>query len=112
MRVHLNPAVVATAILFVLAGTGLVRADVIDGEWCDESGRHFTINGPEIVTPEGTKTMGSYSRHAFSYTSPAGDAASGTPIFMRLVNELTVHLRVGNDASTPLQVWTRCQPVS
>ena len=100
------------ALLFSAAGIGSVRADVIDGEWCDATGHHFTIRGPEIVTPAGTRTTGQYSRHAFSYSDPQGGAPEGSEIFMRLVNESTVHLRHGTDPSGPVQVWTRCQPVS
>jgi len=31
---------------------------------------------------------------------------------MRLMNEFTLHLQEGADPSAPVQVWTRCQPVS
>lgn len=106
---RLASAIGSAALLFV-ASTAIVRADVIDGEWCDDGGRHFTITGPQIVTPEGTKTTGNYSRHAFSYADPAGNG--GTTTFMRLMNEQTVHLRVGDDPGAPLQVWTRCKPIS
>ena len=102
----------AAALLVFAAGAGSARADVIDGEWCDDAGHHFTISGPQIVTPEGTRTTGQYSRHAFSYSDPQGGAADASEIFMRLINESTVHLRHGTDATGPFQVWTRCQPVS
>lgn len=102
----------AAATLMLVAGAHAVRADAIDGEWCDESGHHFVIKGPDIVTPQGTKTSGTYSRHAFSYAVPASDPSAGATIFMRLLNEETVHLRVGDDQAAPVQVWTRCKPIS
>lgn len=72
-----KPQVLAVATLVLGVGTGPLRADAIDGEWCDSNGQHFTIKGPEILTPEGTRTTGDYSRHAFSYRNPqtgAGDS--------------------------------------
>jgi hypothetical protein len=38
-----------------------------------------------IVTTEGRKTEGSYSRHAFSYTIPAPDPSAGAQVFMVLI---------------------------
>ncbi len=35
-------------------------ADVIDGDWCFPDGRRFSIRGPEILTPAGTRTTGNY----------------------------------------------------
>ncbi len=97
---------------FLLAGVCVARADAIDGDWCQEgSARHFTIKGPDIVTPGGVSLKGNYSRHAFTYTAPT-DTSSGTEIVMRLMNEFTLHLREGADPSTPVQVWKRCQPIS
>ena len=104
-------AVALGALLFV-AGTSAALADAIDGEWCNDKGRHFTIKGPDITTPAGTATTGDYSRHAFSYTTPPSDPPAGTSVFMRLLNEHTVNLRMGSDPSAPVEVWTRCNPVS
>ena len=75
---HTHSALAVAALLFLAAGIGSARADVIDGEWCDDMGHHFTISGPEIVTPEGTRTTGHYSRHAFSYADPLSSAPDGT----------------------------------
>lgn len=91
----------------IVASTGIGHADVIDGDWCFSDGRHFSIRGPEIVTPEGVRTTGAYSRHAFSYTTPGG----GEAVDLRLLNEYTLHRRHGTDAAAP-ETWTRCQPVS
>ncbi len=106
---RLRLRMVVAASLLLVSTAGAVRADVIDGEWCDDNGHHFSIKGPQIVTPEGTRTTGDYSRHAFSYTT---DALNGTQVFMRLINESTVHLRRGTDPSAAVQVWRRCEPIS
>ena len=103
---------VIPTLLVLLGSAGLARADAIDGDWCKEDGRHFTIKGSEITTPGGTVMAGTYSRHAFSYTTPASDIPSGVAILMTLANETTVRLREGTDPSAPVQIWTRCQPVS
>ena len=103
-------AVIAAGSIIGLIATA--RADVIDGTWCNGEGRHFTIKGPKIVTTEGTKTEGNYSRHAFSYTIPAPDPSAGVQVFMVLINEMTVRLRLGADASVPVETWKRCDVTS
>ena len=56
------------------------HADSIDGDWCDTQGHRLAIEGPQIVTPGGTKMEGDYDRHAFYYKVPAGEAQSGRDI--------------------------------
>jgi hypothetical protein len=96
----------------LISGIGAARADVIDGNWCNGAGRHFSIRGATIVTAEGTKTDGNYSRHAFSYTIPSPDPLAGAQVFMMLVNEQTVRLRIGVDPAAPTQTWNRCDVTS
>ncbi len=104
---------VSFAIGLLLVSVCVARADAIDGDWCqDGSARHFTIKGPDIVTPGGASLKGNYSRHAFTYTAPSSEIAGGMEIGMRLMNEFTLHLQEGADPSAPVQVWKRCQPVS
>lgn len=103
---------IAAAILALGLGlAGGARADVIDGDWC-QGLRHFSIKGPEIVTPAGTRLSGDYSRHFFTYVVPASEPQAGQLVAMTLVNENTVHLRIGADAAqaaeAPPQVWRRC----
>jgi len=93
--------------LTMLAGPAL--ADAIDGNWCHQDGRRFSIRGPEIVTPGGKHMEGNYGRHSFSYMAPAPEPGAGQNILMMLVNENTVHLRLGETASA-IEVWVRCQP--
>src|SRR6185295_640028 len=92
------------------AGTAL--ADAIDGNWCHPDGRRFTIRGPAIVTPGGASLQGNYERHYFSYPIPAAEPRAGETVFMTLMGEYLVHLRVGKDSANagPLEEWKRCAP--
>ena len=101
----------ALAALFggVLLG-GPARADVIDGDWCGDNGRHFSIAGQDIVTEGGQRTQGDYTRHSFHYTVPPSDPGAGQDIFMRLLNELTLSLSAG-PGGTP-EIWHRCKPTT
>lgn len=102
----LRLAIVLTAL--TLAAAGAARADVIDGAWCHEPTGRLTIDGPVIVTPSGSTTHGTYSRHYFSYVVPGGERNAGTTIEMRLLNEETMQMRAG--PGTPVQTWHRCSP--
>jgi hypothetical protein len=82
-------------------------ADAIDGDWCSAPDvKHMSIAGPNITTPDGTRTTGNYSRHAFSYVVPQGDTGAGSVVLMRLLNEEQVQVTVGN--GTP-EIWRRCE---
>lgn len=101
-------ATAATALLLTIAPA---RADAIDGSWCQPDGKHMRIEGPDIVTPMGTATKGNYDRHAFSYTVPAKDPGAGSTINMTLIDDDTLHSRVGAAPSyNPKEsdVWHRC----
>ena len=84
-----------------------VRADAIDGDWCNAAGKQMTIRGPEIVTPGGKQTRGDYTRHSFSYVVPAGEAGAGDTVSIILRNEFLAHARQGA-ADAPWQEWRRC----
>jgi hypothetical protein len=100
--------------VFVVAlGLGVIAspafADAIDGNWCHTDGRRFTIRGPEIVTPAGTRMEGNYSRHWFTYTAPPPEPGAGQTIFMALADENTVYLRRGEQTAAP-ETWVRGSP--
>lgn len=97
----------------VISGTLAIpaRADAIDGTWCAVDGRIMEIHGPAITTPGGIETIGSYSRHAFSYEIPAGEAGAGATVSMSLMSEDIVHLTVGDRPGEP-EVWQRCETTS
>jgi hypothetical protein len=92
--------------LALLLGMRAAHADVIDGSWCLDSGRRMSIDGPNIVTPAGTRTKGDYSRHYFQYVVPAGDPGAGETISMQLLNEETVRVHEGGADV----IWHRCGP--
>jgi hypothetical protein len=86
-------------------------ADKIDGTWCQPSGKHMAINGPDIVTPMGTRTKGAYDRHAFSYAVPAKEPDAGSTINMILIDEDTVLSRANASPGFgpgEADVWHRC----
>lgn len=95
-------AIGLTAGVAVLGLAQAARADAIDGNWCNNDGRRITINGPDVVIPNGTRMRGNYDRHHFSYTPPSGPEVS-----MTLQGEYAVTVREGNG---PTQIWRRCQP--
>jgi hypothetical protein len=85
-------------------------ADKIDGDWCSTTeASHFSIDGPGIITPAGTATIGDYRRHTFTYEVPAGDPGAGQIIDMRQLNEEEILVSV--DGGEPV-LWVRCQVVS
>ena len=100
--------VIAALGLSVFAGPAC--ADSIDGNWCHNDGRRFTIRGPEIVTPGGKQMEGNYSRHYFTYTVPAPEPGTGETVYMTLAGENTVYLRRGEPASGAQETWVRCSP--
>lgn len=114
-----TPFVRRLALVTVLAAATLpsaAHADSIDGEWCSAAGKHLSIKGDDIVTPGGNHTHGTYNRHAFTYAVPAGEPGAGWTVFMRLVNERTVHLTSApGTAPVPggaIETWLRCDVTS
>jgi hypothetical protein len=89
-------------------------ADAIDGHWCFTDGKRISIQGPAITTPAGSHIQGDYGRHFFSYVVPPADAGAGQTVSMALINDDTVHLRIGTgpaySSDGPVQVWHRCGP--
>jgi hypothetical protein len=91
----------------ILMGSATAHADSIDGNWCHDLGKRMTISGSTIVTPAGSRTIGNYGRHDFSYVVPVGDPGAGTKIEMVLMGELRVQVKEGN---APPVIWNRCGP--
>ena len=96
----------------LLCTSGAAFADAIDGNWCHPDGRRFTIRGPAITTPGGSQIQGDYDRHHFSYRIPSPEPRAGETVFMTLMGEYLVHLRIGADAASagPVEAWNRCGP--
>ena len=95
------------------AATHAALADVIDGHWCYTDGRRFSIRGPDIVTPAGSATKGSWTRHSFSYQVPPAESDAGQTVYMLLQDEDTVVLAVGTQPviadPSDVQIWHRCK---
>jgi len=83
-------------------------ADAIDGDWCDKSGRHLSIDGPNIKTPNGKVTTGNYDRHGFFYKPATGENANKT-VQMQLLSDDLMEMTLPNGAT---QNWRRCEVVS
>lgn len=88
-------------------GSGLAHADAIDGNWCSESGRRITIEGPSVTTPAGVQMQGAYGRHSFAFTMPAAESDAGAAVAMQLQGETRVQVIIGTAAP---QIWRRCPP--
>ena len=94
------------------AGASPAFADKIDGNWCAPDGRHFTIEGPSIVTEDGVHAEGRYTRHAFAYLIPEPSKSAGSEVSMLLLNENTVNRWVGDFSTAQIEVWKRCDVTS
>ena len=102
-------AIFASAALLAVLASGAAQADAIDGNWCSREGKSMSISGPDIVTPGGTRMKGDYDRHGFRYVVPAAERPSGAKVDMSLVDDDTLHVRVGTG---PVKTWRRCKPTS
>jgi hypothetical protein len=100
--------VLGLAAAAALLPAGRAWADAIDGDWCFTDGRHFSIRGPQIVTPGGKPMEGDYDRHGFSYIVPEGEMGAGAIVLMTLVDDDTIHLRQGAASMDPAEIWHRC----
>lgn len=109
----LSPLTLGSFALAIFLLPGVARADAIDGHWCHPKDGRMSISGPDIVTPGGTRMLGNYGRHSFSYVVPAAEPGAGSTIQMVQLNEETIHVARDATGETPPQVWHRCQaPVS
>lgn len=102
------PVLVAT--LAICAATA-VRADRIDGDWCDGEGRRIEIEGSTIKTPGGVTLKGDYGRHSFAYDAPAGETPAGRVEFTQSHDDL-MHERSASADPARLRPWKRCRNVS
>jgi hypothetical protein len=101
----------ALAALGYLATGEFARADAIDGDWCFQN-RRLSIEGPDLVTPGGKRMTGEYDRHAFQYVVPAGERGAGGKVFMVLIDDDTMMLKLGQQpmSTGEGETWRRCAP--
>ncbi len=99
---------------FLMAIAIPARADAIDGDWCSPEGKHLTIKGPEITTPDKITLRGNYRRHEFYYVEPEGGADAGTQVYLNLLNDEEMNFqRTSKDGKLDeLVIWRRCKVVS
>ncbi len=105
MTARMVAAFSSTLGIFAFLQASSAQADAIDGHWCHEDGRRLSIQGRSIATPGGRQMEGEYSRHAFSYAAPAGEAQAGQIIAMQLRSETLVEMQPG---AAPSEMWRRC----
>ena len=91
-----------------LGAAGPALADAIDGDWCSDDRKRMSIQGPAITTPGGQRITGDYSRHAFSYVVPNGEAGAGVTVNIQLLSEYHAQSRQGSDPA--IRDWRRCRP--
>lgn len=112
MRARISPLILGVAAMAgLLMSTAPALADRIDGDWCYKS-LSFTIDGPSIVTPGGTRMTGEYDRHGFRYVVPAGEADSGARIDMTQFNDTTIQVTTTPNTTAGAartEIWKRCQ---
>ncbi|HEX5079913.1 MAG TPA: hypothetical protein VFV80_12245 [Geminicoccaceae bacterium] len=107
MRSGTKTALAAGLSTAVLGLSGPALADQLDGDWCfPGDGRNLTIQGPSIITPNGSRTTGDYRRHTFTYVIPDGDPGAGAEIYIRQLNDLTMVLRQPDGTE---ETWKRCE---
>lgn len=86
---------------------------VIDGEWCSIDGiRTMTIDGPTIITHDGSRLTGDYAGHFFRYEVPDGRPGDRT-VAMILVDHDTLRLTNARNQWSALyaagEIWHRCE---
>ena len=98
---------VPVAMVIATAISAPAKADQIDGNWC-RGLKHLFIDGPDIVTPGGSKTQGDYDRHGFRYVVPDGEPDAGASVKMVQVHDDLMQLS-SSATSGEVEDWTRCQ---
>ena len=105
LRKTLLAAGMIAAASVLLPGTAL--ADRIDGHWC-KGVKILSIDGPQIVTPGGTKMAGKYDRHGFEYVAPSGEEDAGATVIIAQVHDELMRL-TRSTAPEAIEEWHRCQ---
>ena len=98
---------ILAVLLLAAVSPSPAKADRIDGNWC-RGLNHLFIDGPNIVTPGGTKMTGLYDRHGFQYAVPNGEPDPGATITIAQMHEELMKL---SSSARPGEVedWTRCK---
>ena len=62
--------------------------------------------------PSGPAVMASGALGMANSLTVTPEASAGEQVFMALINETTVRLRLGSDTSVPVETWKRCDVTS
>lgn len=111
MKVYLSLA----AIIILVAATQPALADQIDGNWCSPDGQSISVDGPNVVTPGGSKISANYDRHHVDFQIPEGEPHSGDRFSADQLNDdqISVSITRARDARAGKAViWTPCRPIS
>lgn len=98
---------VLAALFLTAISPSPAKADRIDGNWC-RGLKFLSIDGPNIVTPGGTRMTGEYDRHGFLYVVPKGEPNAGATITMAQMHD---ELMVLSSSAKPgeSEDWIRCK---
>lgn len=93
--------------LMLLGFAGTAHADSLDGDWCNADNEKLTIEGDDIILPDGKRVTGNYARHQFTFSSPSGAWHGGKDILLQQHSEQSMSLlSAGNSAAG--EAWKRC----
>lgn len=102
--------------LFVVSmGGGPAVAEGLDGHWCSPDGQRITVDGPNVITPGGQKTIGAYSNENFYFKLPEKEWHAGSVIWMELKSESTVRVSTvskNQNGPPPHGLWKKCDITS
>lgn len=97
----------AMRVIIPLSVLALAASDpAINGRWCDASGRSFTIDGEQIVTPSGQRATGQFAPNAFVYEGPLEQPPFDKKATMMVIGQDEVGI-TGAPAWT-MDFWHRC----
>jgi hypothetical protein len=91
----------------LLALPAAALAEAIDGDWCRDDGRRHSVNGPDIVTPCGTRLQGTTT--ATTSVVPTPEPGAGGTVAMVPLSAILMHLKppAGEE-----QTWRRRDKIS
>jgi hypothetical protein len=110
MKIRVKRILRSLAAFAAISASSPASADAIDGNWCSGDGRTFSIRGPEIVTPRGSRIEGNYDRHYFSYVVPNPEPGAGQTVNLTLLGENTLRVEANAASGSPMEIWNRCGP--
>ena len=93
---------------------GLGTGD-LDGHWCAPDERTISVAGNTVITPNGLRTRGVYTKHALSFIEPGENGAQAAVIWMEPKGKDAVRVSFASadqKEPPPHDLWTRCRTTS